>query len=87
MPLNIKDEDVHAKARQLAVLTGVSITAAVRDAVSQQLNQITRERLQAVPAKSPDKLMELARVCAEAINGAGLTSDHSDLYDDRGMPL
>lgn len=40
MSLNIKNEATHAKVRRLAVLTGVSQTAAVDDAVDRRLREI-----------------------------------------------
>jgi antitoxin VapB len=40
MSLNIKNEATHAKVRRLAVLTGVSQTAAVDDAVDRRIREI-----------------------------------------------
>ena len=86
MPLNIKDDSVHEQARKLAGLTGVSMTAAVRDAIDMRLAQIEHGQRQAASAKSGEKLLDLARICAEAVKGSGLSSDHSELYDDKGLP-
>jgi antitoxin VapB len=86
MPLNIKDEDVHDQARRLARLTGVSITAAVRQAVATQLATIEQQnRLTAAPL-TQDRLLDVARICAEALKGSGLTSQHADLYGEDGLP-
>lgn len=86
MPLNIKDESVHAQARRLASLTGVSITAAVRDAVARQLDQVEQARRTPEPARSSERLLGIARICAQALKGSELSSDHSDLYDGQGLP-
>lgn len=86
MPLNIKDDDVHAQARRLASLTGVSITAAVRQAITAQLAQVEQQNRQAESPRTSEKLLDLARICADALKPAGLTSDHSDLYGEDGLP-
>ena len=33
-----------------------------------------------------DELMALARRSAAVADSGGMTSDHSDLYDERGLP-
>lgn len=86
MPLNIKDDEVHQQARKLAALTGMSITAAVRDAIAARLRHVEAELAPQADSRSVDRLLELARLCAEANRDARLTSDHSDLYDDTGLP-
>lgn len=63
MPLNIKNEDAHRLARELARLTGTSIT----DAVTSALRDAVR-RLQAEKTYSAQRLMleieEIALHCA-----------------------
>ncbi len=86
MPLNIKDEDVHNQARRLARLTGVSITAAVRQAVTIQLATIEQQNQLAASLRTPDRLLDIARICAEALKPTGLTSQHADLYGEDGLP-
>ncbi len=44
MALNIKDDDTDRLARELAELTGQSITGAVREAVAAQLAVLRRRR-------------------------------------------
>lgn len=86
MPLNIKDEEVHRKARELAKLTGVSITAAVRQAIDDRLTA-TRTALAAERnLRNPERLLAIARQCAARLKDRGLTSDHADLYDRQGLP-
>ena len=86
MPLNIKDETVHAQARKLAGLTGTSITAAVREALGARLRQVERGQGEGKPARSAAQLLDVARACAAAIKAKGVSSDHSDLYDEQGLP-
>lgn len=86
MPLNIKDETVHAQARKLAGLTGTSITAAVRDALGARLRQVEKGQGEAKPVRSAAQLLDVARACAAAIKAKGVSSDHSDLYDEQGLP-
>ncbi|MFC3227908.1 type II toxin-antitoxin system VapB family antitoxin [Marinibaculum pumilum] len=84
MPLNIKDEEVHRQARELAELTGKSITAAVREAIEEKL---AAARAGAEPRRpNADALLAIARRCSARLKARGLTSDHSDLYDDQGLP-
>ncbi len=44
MPINIKDADTDAKVRELAALTGESITDAVRIAIEQRLRRESPRR-------------------------------------------
>jgi len=46
MALNIKDEETSGLARELAELTGASITAAVRDALVAELGRVRRRDVQ-----------------------------------------
>ncbi len=84
MPLNIKDEEVHARARELARLTGTSLTAAVREAIDDRLARM-RHR-EGHHRASAERLLEIARACSGPLAARGLTSDHTDLYDEDGMP-
>lgn len=86
MPLNIKDEAVHAQARRLAALTGCSITAAVRDALAERLRQVERARAPAPVARTPETLLAMAREVAERLKDSERSSDHAALYDDEGLP-
>ena len=81
MGLNIKNGEVHRLARELANRTGVSMTAAIEAALREKLDRLEKAR---------DKAAVIARV-KQIIEESGptppgLTSDHSDLYDDDGLP-
>lgn len=81
MGMNIKSEKVQRLARQLAKETGQSMTAAVERALEAELARLHRER----------DVAERKRRIREIVDGfgpvpEGVTSDHSDLYDEWGLP-
>jgi antitoxin VapB len=83
MSLNIKNEETHRLARELARLTGESMTAAVNEAI--------RERLERVRGKSKkgvaDRIMKIAKECGPLWKEPFRTIDHGDLlYDQNGLP-
>jgi antitoxin VapB len=83
MGLNIKNEEAHRLARELASLTGESVTAAVTQAVRERLEHIKRAR----GASLADRLLEIGKECAAHIEEPFRSADHGDLlYDDRGLP-
>ena len=86
MPLNIKDEAIHRQARQLAMLTGQSITGAVREALAERLRQVAYEREQTPIVRSPETLLALAREIAPYLKDGERSADHVDLYDENGLP-
>ena len=82
MALNIKDPEADRLARQLAALTGESITAAVKTAVRERIEREERARGKA----SVEELMAIARRIAEAPNLDDRTDDEILGYDERGLP-
>ena len=83
MSLNIKNEKTHRAARELARLTGESMTAAVDKAV--------RERLERVRATKKDglaeRLLKIGRECAAHLKEPYRSIDHGELlYDEKGLP-
>jgi antitoxin VapB len=83
MSLNIKNEKTHRLARELARLTGESMTAAVDEAI--------RERLERVRGKSKEglakRLMKIAKECGPLWKEPYRSMDHGDLlYDEKGLP-
>ncbi|OQW49969.1 type II toxin-antitoxin system VapB family antitoxin [Candidatus Raskinella chloraquaticus] len=87
MPLNIKDDYVHQQAKQLAALTGESITAAVRQALAERLTAVRSRQQAPEGARSPERLMALARLCAEQMQPNSHSSDHAKLYGEDGLPV
>jgi antitoxin VapB len=83
MGLNIKSEETHRLARELARLTGESMTAAVTEAVRERLDRV-RSR-QAIGLA--DRLLVIGKDCAARLKEPFRSADHGDLlYDERGLP-
>lgn len=61
MPMNIKDDEAHRMAIELANLTGETITGAVSEAIRQRLEREHRRRDREALA---DALLEIGRRCA-----------------------
>lgn len=83
MGLNIKNEEAHRLARELARATGESMTAAVSKAI--------RERLERIRGKSKkgavERILEIGRDCAAHLKEPYKSVDHGDLlYDEKGLP-
>jgi antitoxin VapB len=84
MGMNIKDPEVHAMARQLAARRGTTVTNAVRQALSAEL-----ERSQAADAARQDDLQALLERFRGLHWPEGVTGKEAQdaLYDDQGLPL
>ncbi len=82
MAPNLKDPEADRLARELARLTGETITQTVTIAL--------RERLKREGAKSPlslkDEIMEISRRCAALPRRTGKTADEIIGYDENGLP-
>ena len=84
MGLNIKNEEAHELAAELANLTGRSMTAVIIEALRTQLKQVRRyqdrdERL--------EELMAIGKRCAVHIHQPVTALKHGEmLYDETGMP-
>ena len=78
MGLNIKNERVHALAREAADRLGTSQTSAIEQAL---------ERLLAEMARPADRVAEiLADIDARLPESARSTMTTDDLYDENGLP-
>jgi antitoxin VapB len=83
MSLNIKSEEAHRLARELARLTGESMTAAVTEAVRERLDRVRRGDAVGLA----DRLVAIGKDCAVRLKEPFRTADHGDLlYDERGLP-
>jgi antitoxin VapB len=81
--LNIKNEEAHRLARELASVTGESMTVAVSEAI--------RERLERVRGNSrgglAERLLKIGRECASHLKEPYKSIDIDELlYDEKGMP-
>jgi antitoxin VapB len=83
MSLNIKNEEAHRLAQELAALTGESMAAAVTEAVRERLDRVRRER--GIPLS--ERLLSIGRDCASRLKEPFRSVDHGDLlYGDDGLP-
>ena len=81
MGMNIKNGRVHELSRILSQATGKSMTAVIEEALEEKLIQLERDR------EMPGKIAWLEERLKElGPPPLGLTSDHSELYDDDGLP-
>jgi antitoxin VapB len=82
MPLNIKDEEAHALARELSEATGESLTRAVKVSIEERL---ARVRLAGVP-RLADQLDRIALDCASLPVLDPRTPEEILGYDESGLP-
>jgi antitoxin VapB len=83
MGLNIKSEEAHRLALELARLTGESMTAAVTEAVRERLDRVRCERAVGLA----DRLLAIGKDCAAHLKEPFRSAAHGDLlYDERGLP-
>ena len=83
MGMNIKNKEAHRLTRQLAKLTGESLTTAITEAVRERLNRVRRES----SGDLAERLLVIGRDCAKHLKKPFRTIDHDKmLYDDRGLP-
>ena len=84
MGLNIKNEETCQLARELARLTGESMTGAITVALRERLGRRRRER------NVDERLRELRAIaerCAKLMGSGPSAVEHGDLlYDERGLP-
>ncbi len=83
--LNIKDEALIERLRRLAERRQTTMVDVLRQAVERE----EREDDAAREARVAAKLAALREISARAAKmfPPGTTSDHSDMYDEHGLPL
>lgn len=84
--LNIKDEALIAEAKALAAEMGTSITGVLREGVRTLREERERKRKQERDALVRD-LMEIGERASKLVPPHLRHSDHSDLYDENGLPI
>lgn len=83
MSLNIKNEGTHRLVRELAELTGESMTAAVDKAVRERLGRVRHTK----NGDLAERLLKIGKECAAHMKEPYLSIDHGEmLYDEKGLP-
>ena len=83
MGLNIKNEETHRMARELARLTGESMTAAVNEAILERLERVRSKSIQGMA----ERLMQIGKDCAAHLKEPFKSMDIDELlYDKNGLP-
>ena len=83
MPISIKNGETESLARQLADLTGESLTEAIRAAVSERYDRLRRARSGRSLA---DELNSIALRCAKRPVVSPLSDEEILGYDESGVP-
>jgi antitoxin VapB len=82
MGLNIKNEQTHRRARELARLLGESMTQAVDRAIAERLERVRKSRNRGALG---ERLLKIGRQCAR-LPVRDRRSAEEMLYDERGLP-
>jgi antitoxin VapB len=86
MGMNIKDPDVHAMTKELAELTGLSLTAAVKMAVEKALIQARTQHQRPKFRSMEQDLTEISLRCAALPDCDRRSMDEILGYDEFGLP-
>ena len=81
MSLNIKDPATEKSVRELAALTGESVTTAVRRAAEERLQRVRRAE-----RRLADEILEIGRRCASLPDLDTRSADEILGYDEHGLP-
>jgi antitoxin VapB len=83
MSLNIKNEQTHRLARELASITGESMTVAVSEAIRERLERVRRDSKEDMV----ERIMKIAKECGPLWKEPYRSIAHGELlYDEKGMP-
>jgi antitoxin VapB len=82
MSLNIKNEETHRRAQELARLAGETMTGAVDRAIAERLNRIRKRRSR---ADLVERMLKIGRECA-ALPVLDRRKPEDMLYDKNGLP-
>lgn len=83
MSLNVKNPEAHELARELAELTGESMSSAVTIAMRERRDRVLAER----SGSLAEQILEIGRDCAGRLPDHVRRIDHGELlYDENGLP-
>lgn len=82
MTINIKNKTTYRLAKELAKLTGESLTTAITEAVRQRLQRVRHEQKEGLA----ERLLSIGKDCAAHLKEPYRRIDHGALlYDERGL--
>ena len=89
MGMNIKDPEVHAMAKQLAARRGTTVTNAVRQALSAELERQPDALSEASVEARKEAVRAICRRTSANPAWQGLSSKEieNSLYDENGLPI
>ena len=83
MSLNIKHEETHKLVRNLASLTGESMTTAIRVAVQERTERVVLERQRGLA----DRLLAIGKAASPLWREPFRSTEHGELlYGEDGLP-
>ncbi len=80
--MNIKNDEAQRLSRELADLTGETLTSAVTAAVRERLARL--HAIAETPEQRAQRILEIGRQISTAMPQSTMTID--DMYDDEGLP-
>jgi antitoxin VapB len=83
MPLNIKDPATEKFVRELAALTGETVTAAIRHAAEERLQRVRRKQ---TGRSLAEELLAIGKRCAALPDQDVPTADETLGYGRHGLP-
>lgn len=85
MSLNIKNAETYRLVKELADLTGESMTGAVTEAVRERLDRVRKERGE--PAGMAERILAIAADMRARLPDDFFDIEHGELlYDEDGLP-
>jgi antitoxin VapB len=83
MGLTIKNQETYRLARELAAITGESLTVVVTEAVRERLDRVRRAQAMSLA----DRLLAIGRDCAAHLKEPYRSADHADLLYGELLPF
>ena len=83
MALSLKDTETDRLAREVAALTGESLTTAIRNALAERLDRERRRRGRSTDLKG--RLLAIGAACAALPERDGRSADEIVGYDEDGL--
>lgn len=86
MSLNIKNERVHALARQVAQRTGATQTSAIEEALERRLHDLDAHDREAARRRRLMRLMDEIEATTTDEQRGATRQVQDEMYDDNGLP-